>query len=91
MQGDTRSFGKAERQRLIASLVSRRRIGTQNDLRAADKCTVEIREAERRLLSQQPNLEIAFTEVLEHRAPDGRRYLVVTVESQNSDARNLKA
>jgi transcriptional regulator of arginine metabolism len=35
VQGDTRSFGKAERQRLIASLVSRRRIGTQNDLRAA--------------------------------------------------------
>ena len=30
-----RSFGKAERQRLIASLVSRRRIGTQNDLRSA--------------------------------------------------------
>jgi transcriptional regulator of arginine metabolism len=35
MQGDTRSFGKAERQRLIASLVSRRRIGTQHDLLAA--------------------------------------------------------
>jgi hypothetical protein len=62
----------------------------QNDLRAADKSTVEIREAERRLLSQQPNLEIAFTEVLEHRAPDGRRYLAVTVELQNSGARNLK-
>jgi transcriptional regulator of arginine metabolism len=30
-----RSFGKAERQRLIASLVSRRRIGTQLDLRSA--------------------------------------------------------
>ena len=30
-----RSFGKAERQRLIASLVSRRRIGTQHDLRSA--------------------------------------------------------
>jgi transcriptional regulator of arginine metabolism len=35
MQGDVRSFGKAERQRLIASLVSRRRIGTQHDLLAA--------------------------------------------------------
>ena len=35
MQRDTRSFGKGERQRLIASLVSRRRIGTQNDLLAA--------------------------------------------------------
>ncbi len=35
MQGDMRSFGKAERQRLIASLVSRRRIGTQHDLLAA--------------------------------------------------------
>jgi transcriptional regulator of arginine metabolism len=35
VQGDMRSFGKAERQRLIASLVSRRRIGTQHDLRAA--------------------------------------------------------
>jgi transcriptional regulator of arginine metabolism len=36
-----RSFGKAERQRLIASLVSRRRIGTQHDLRsslAAEGC-----------------------------------------------------
>lgn len=30
-----RSFGKAERQRLIASLVSRRRIGTQHDLLSA--------------------------------------------------------
>ncbi|HEX2293457.1 MAG TPA: hypothetical protein VHK46_06700 [Gaiellaceae bacterium] len=35
MQSDARSFGKAERQRLIASLVSRRRIGTQHDLLAA--------------------------------------------------------
>jgi transcriptional regulator of arginine metabolism len=35
MQGDTRQFGKGERQRLIASLVSRRRIGTQHDLLAA--------------------------------------------------------
>jgi hypothetical protein len=62
----------------------------QNDLRAADKSAVEILEAERRLLSQQPNLEIAFTEVLEHRSPDGRPYLAVTVELQNSGARNLK-
>src|SRR5215213_4336769 len=35
MQPDARQFGKAERQRLIASLVSRRRIGTQHDLLAA--------------------------------------------------------
>ena len=35
MQPDVRRFGKAERQRLIASLVSRRRIGTQHDLLAA--------------------------------------------------------
>lgn len=35
MQPDSRPFGKAERQRLIASLVSRRRIGTQHDLLAA--------------------------------------------------------
>lgn len=35
MQSDARRFGKAERQRLIASLVSRRRIGTQHDLLAA--------------------------------------------------------
>jgi transcriptional regulator of arginine metabolism len=35
MQSDARPFGKAERQRLIASLVSRRRIGTQHDLLAA--------------------------------------------------------
>jgi transcriptional regulator of arginine metabolism len=35
MQPDTRPFGKAARQRLIASLVSRRRIGTQHDLLAA--------------------------------------------------------
>ena len=35
MQRDTRQFGKGERQRLIASLVSRRRIGTQHDLLAA--------------------------------------------------------
>jgi len=35
MQPDLRRFGKAERQRLIASLVSRRRIGTQHDLLAA--------------------------------------------------------
>ena len=35
MQPDTRPFGKSERQRLIASLVSRRRIGTQYDLLAA--------------------------------------------------------
>ncbi len=35
MEPDVRSFGKAERQRLIASLVSRRRIGTQHDLLAA--------------------------------------------------------
>src|ERR687897_3936848 len=35
MQPDARSFGKAERQWLIASLVSRRRIGTQHDLLAA--------------------------------------------------------
>jgi transcriptional regulator of arginine metabolism len=35
MQPDLRPFGKAERQRLIASLVSRRRIGTQHDLLAA--------------------------------------------------------
>lgn len=35
MQPDARPFGKSERQRLIASLVSRRRIGTQHDLLAA--------------------------------------------------------
>jgi transcriptional regulator of arginine metabolism len=35
MQSDVRPFGKAERQRLITSLVSRRRIGTQLDLLAA--------------------------------------------------------
>ena len=35
MQPDARRFTKAERQRLIASLVSRRRIGTQHDLLAA--------------------------------------------------------
>jgi transcriptional regulator of arginine metabolism len=35
MQPDARPFGKAARQRLIASLVSRRRIGTQHDLLAA--------------------------------------------------------
>jgi transcriptional regulator of arginine metabolism len=35
MQSDARRFGKSERQRLIASLVSRRRIGTQHDLLAA--------------------------------------------------------
>ena len=35
MQADVRPFSKLERQRLIASLVSRRRIGTQHDLLAA--------------------------------------------------------
>ncbi len=35
MEPDARRFGKTERQRLIASLVSRRRIGTQHDLLAA--------------------------------------------------------
>jgi transcriptional regulator of arginine metabolism len=35
MQADVRRFGKPERQRLIASLVSRRRIGTQHDLLTA--------------------------------------------------------
>jgi transcriptional regulator of arginine metabolism len=35
MQPDARRFTKSERQRLIASLVSRRRIGTQHDLLAA--------------------------------------------------------
>jgi transcriptional regulator of arginine metabolism len=35
MQSDARPFGKAERQRLIASLVSRRRIGTQHNLLSA--------------------------------------------------------
>jgi transcriptional regulator of arginine metabolism len=35
MKPDARRFGKTERQRLIASLVSRRRIGTQLDLLAA--------------------------------------------------------
>lgn len=35
MQADVRPFSKPERQRLIASLVSRRRIGTQHDLLAA--------------------------------------------------------
>ena len=35
MQADARPFGKPERQRLIASLVSRRRVGTQHDLLAA--------------------------------------------------------
>jgi transcriptional regulator of arginine metabolism len=35
MQRDARPLSKPERQRLIASLVSRRRIGTQHDLLAA--------------------------------------------------------
>lgn len=35
MQADVRPFSKPERQQLIASLVSRRRIGTQHDLLAA--------------------------------------------------------
>jgi transcriptional regulator of arginine metabolism len=35
MHAEARPFGKAERQRLIGSLVSRRRIGTQHDLLAA--------------------------------------------------------
>ena len=35
MQPDARPFAKGERQRLISSLVSRRRLGTQHDLLAA--------------------------------------------------------
>lgn len=35
MQADARPFSKAERQQLITSLVSRRRVGTQHDLIAA--------------------------------------------------------
>ena len=43
MQGDPRPFQKAERQRLITSIVSRRRVGTQQELaEALDRagCTV---------------------------------------------------
>ena len=35
MQGDGRPLGKAERQRLIASVVTRRRVGSQHELLAA--------------------------------------------------------
>ena len=43
MQGDPRPFEKAERQRLITSIVSRRRVGTQHELLEAlarSGCTV---------------------------------------------------
>lgn len=61
-----------------------------NSLRAADKSAAETRELERRLLGQQPDLDVAFSEVAQHGVPDGEgRYLAVTVTLRNRGTRNL--
>ena len=77
MQPDARPFGKAERQRLIASLVSRRRIGTQHDLLAAlaaEGCLATQATVSRDI--RELGLEKAHDQLGRPRyvvAPDGRR------------------
>lgn len=82
MQGDDRGLGKAERQRLIASLVARRRIGTQLELRAALEsagCTVTQATVSR---------DIAQLGLEKARDPLGRpRYVVPAGRAARADPR----
>jgi hypothetical protein len=51
----------------------------------------EARESERRLLSQQPNLDITFSEIMEQDLPNAEGgSLIVSVEIRNSGLRNLE-
>lgn len=62
-----------------------------NKLREADKSQAETHEAARRLLSQQPNLEIEFDDFLEHteEGVEGGSFLGVTLHLRNTGSRNL--
>jgi hypothetical protein len=56
----------------------------------AEKNSAEIAESGRRLLSQQPNLEISFGDIAEHHiANAGIDCLVIPVTLRNSGVRNL--
>lgn len=49
------------------------------------------RESDRRLLGEQPNLDITFLEIVEQSFPSaGNRSLIVSVELRNSGVRNLE-
>jgi hypothetical protein len=63
-----------------------------NSQRDADKSATETRESERRLLSQQPDLDVAFSEIAEHLWPeieDRGFFLTVAISLRNRGTRNL--
>lgn len=63
-----------------------------NTLRAADKNAAETQEADRRLISEQPSLDIQFLEVVGYRFEEeggGGSFVGLTVELSNLGARNL--
>jgi hypothetical protein len=55
-----------------------------------NKSLTETRESERRLVAQEPNLEVEVVEVVEHYVSGTEKgYLAVTVQLSNSGLRNL--
>lgn len=62
-----------------------------NNLRTADKNAAETQEADRRLVSQQPSLDIQFLEVVGYsfEESDGGSFIGLTIELSNLGARNL--
>jgi hypothetical protein len=65
---------------------------SQKALTDTRKASAEVIDLERRQLSQQPNLEIAFVEIIEHRTSDQPPdvFLSVAIEVRNVGSRNLQ-
>jgi hypothetical protein len=61
----------------------------RRDILEGEKSSSEIAESQRRLISQQPSLEIEFAEVAEHHFPGEGVRLGVSVNLRNSGLRNL--
>jgi transcriptional regulator of arginine metabolism len=85
MQADGRTFGKAERQRLIASLVARKRLGTQLELLDA------LARAGCRVTQATVSRDIRELGLEKGRDPLGRPRYVAPQRARRSDPREALA
>lgn len=66
-------------------------VDVQKTLADTQKTTAETLELDHRRVSQQPNLEVTFSQMVEHETPESDcTYLAVTTDLLNSGSRNLQ-
>jgi hypothetical protein len=59
-------------------------------LKATEKTSLDAKESERRLLAQQPNLDISIVDLAQHQSPGSeQRHLALGVNLRNLGSRNL--